>query len=154
MTGVWFEEQFIRKYPLNAVASNVVGFSNRVGDGITGLELYYDSLLSGTSGRVFGYLNEDQEYQKKTIAPENGYTLQTTLDVNIQEIVEKYIQEFDEEYGTDEDNGTAKHGAKDIGVIAMDPNDGSVLAMATNHSYDLNNPQDSPPGIRNHRLSP
>lgn len=89
-----------------------------------------------------GYLNEDQEYQKKTIAPENGYTLQTTLDVNIQEIVEKYIQEFDEEYGTDEDNGTAKHGAKDIGVIAMDPNDGSVLAMATNHSYDLNNPQD------------
>ena len=142
VTGVWFEEQFIRKYPLNAVASNVVGFSNRVGDGITGLELYYDSLLSGTSGRVFGYLNKDQEYQKKTIAPENGYTLQTTLDVNIQEIVEKYIQEFDEEYGTDEDNGTAKHGAKDIGVIAMDPNDGSVLAMATNHSYDLNNPQD------------
>ena len=62
--------------------------------------------------------------------------------MNIQEIVEKYIQEFDEEYGTDEDNGTAKHGAKDIGVIAMDPNDGSVLAMATNHSYDLNNPQD------------
>ena len=142
VTGVWFEEQFIRKYPLNAVASNVVGFSNSIGDGITGLELYYDSLLSGTSGRVFGYLNEDKEYQKKTIAPENGYTLQTTLDVNIQEIVEKYIQEFDEEYGTDEDNGTAKHGAKDIGVIAMDPNDGSVLAMATNHSYDLNNPQD------------
>lgn len=48
--------------------------------------------------------------------PRKGYTLQTTLDVNIQEIVEKYIQEFDEEYGTDEDNGTAKHGAKDIGV--------------------------------------
>lgn len=142
VNGVWFEEQFIRKYPLNTVASNVVGFSNQVGDGITGLELYYDSLLSGTSGRVFGYLNEDQEYEKKTIAPENGYTLQTTLDVNIQEIVEKYIQEFDEEYGTDEDNGTAKHGAKDIGVIAMDPNDGSVLAMATNHGYDLNNPQD------------
>lgn len=142
VNGVWFEEQFIRKYPLNTVASNVVGFSNQVGDGITGLELYYDSLLGGTSGRVFGYLNEDQEYEKKTIAPENGYTLQTTLDVNIQEIVEKYIQEFDEEYGTDEDNGTAKHGAKDIGVIAMDPNDGSVLAMATNHGYDLNNPQD------------
>lgn len=142
VTGVWFEDQFIRKYPLNATASNTVGFSNSLGDGIAGLELYYDSLLKGTDGRVFGYLNEKQEYQKRTIAPENGYTLQTTLDVNIQQVAEKYIQEFDETYGDDEDNGTAKHGAKDIGVIVMDPNDGSVLAMATNHGYDLNDPQD------------
>lgn len=142
VTGVWFEDQFIRKYPLKSVASTVVGFSNIPGDGITGLELYYDSLLRGTDGRVFGYLNENQEYQKKTIAPENGYTLQTTLDVNLQQIVEKYIREFDEEYGDDEDNGTAKHGAKDIGVIAMDPDSGAILAMATNHPYDLNHPQD------------
>lgn len=145
VTGVYFEEQFIRKYPLGSVASTVVGFSNKLGDGIAGLELYYDSLLTGTDGRVFGYLNEDQEYQKRTIAPDNGYTLQTTLDVNIQQIVEKYIQEFDETYGEDEDNGTAKHGAKDIGVIVMDPDDGSVLTMATNHGYDLNNPQDLTP---------
>ncbi len=142
VTGVWFEEEFIRKYPLNSLASNVIGFSNSIGDGICGLESYYDSQLKGTNGRVFGYLNEDQEYQKKTIAPENGYTLQTTLDINIQQMVEKYIAEFDETYGEDHDDGTAKHGAKDIGVIVMNPNSGSILAMATNSGFDLNNPQD------------
>lgn len=139
--GIYFEEKFIRQYPLGSIASTVVGFSNDIGDGISGIESYYDSLLQGTNGRVFGYLNENQEYQKKTIVPQNGYTIRTTLDLNIQEIVEKYIQEFDDEYGTDEDNGTAKHGAKDIGVIAMDPNSGAILAMATNHSYDLNDPR-------------
>ena len=87
-------------------------------------------------------MNENQEYEKKTIAPENGYTLQTTLDVNIQEIVEKYIAEFDDTYGEDHDDGTSKHGAKNLGVIVMDPNTGGILAMATNSGYDLNNPQD------------
>lgn len=142
VTGVWFEEEFIRKYPLNALASSVIGFSNDIGDGISGLEAYYDSNLQGTNGRVFGYLNENLEYQKKTIVPENGNTLQTTLDVNIQEIVEKYIAEFDETYGEDNDDGTAKHGAKNIGVIIMDPDSGGILAMATNSGYNLNQPQD------------
>ncbi len=138
--GVWFEEKFIRKYPLDSLASNVVGFSNAIGDGIVGLESYYDSQLKGTNGRVFGYLNENQEYQKKTIPPENGCTLQTTLDINLQQIVEKYIAEFDETYGEDHDDGTAKHGAKNIGVVIMDPNSGSILAMGTNSSFNLNDP--------------
>ncbi len=140
--GIWFEEEFIRKYPMGSLASNVVGFSNAIGDGIVGLESYYDAQLKGTNGRVFGYLNEDQEYQKKTIAPENGNTLQTTLDVNIQQIVEKYIAEFDETYGEDRDDGTAKHGAKNIGVIVMNPNTGGIYAMATNSGFDLNDPFD------------
>ncbi len=138
--GIWFEEKFIRKYPLDSLASNVVGFSNAIGDGIVGLESYYDSQLKGTNGRVFGYLNENQEYQKKTIPPENGCTLQTTLDINLQQIVEKYIAEFDETYGEDHDDGTAKHGAKNIGVVIMDPNSGSILAMGTNSSFNLNDP--------------
>ena len=140
--GVWFEEEFVRKYPLDSLASNVVGFSNAIGDGIVGLESYYDSQLKGTNGRVFGYLNENQEYQKKTIAPENGCTLQTTLDINIQQIVEKYIAEFDETYGEDHDDGTAKHGAKNIGVVIMNPNNGSIYAMATNSGFNLNDPMD------------
>ena len=142
VVGVWFEEEFVRRYPMNSLASSVIGFSNDIGDGITGIESYYDSQLKGTNGRVLGYLNENQEYEKKTIAPENGYTLQTTLDVNIQEIVEKYIAEFDDTYGEDHDDGTSKHGAKNLGVIVMDPNTGGILAMATNSGYDLNNPQD------------
>lgn len=139
---VWFEEAYARKYPMGSVASNVIGFSNDIGDGICGLESYYDEMLKGTDGRVFGYLNENQEYQKRTIAPENGYTLQMTIDVNIQQIIEKYIAEFDEEYGDVTDDGTAKHGAKNIGIVAMDPNSGAILGMATNSGYDLNDPYD------------
>lgn len=142
VTGVWFEEKFVRKYPLDTLASNVIGFANSMGDGICGIESYYDAQLCGTNGRVFGYLNENQEYQKRTIAPENGSTLQLTIDVNIQEIVEKYIAEFDEEYGEDHDDGTAKHGAKDIGVIIMNPNTGGIYAMATNSGFSLNDPFD------------
>ncbi len=142
VTGIWFEDKYVRKYPMNSVASTVIGFSNEIGDGIVGLEAYYDDMLKGTDGRVFGYLNESQEYQKRTISPENGYTLKSTIDINIQQIVEKYIAEFDEEYGDEKDDGTAKHGAKHIGVVAMNPNNGAVLAMATNSGYDLNHPQD------------
>ncbi|MCC8107060.1 MAG: cell division protein FtsI [Clostridiales bacterium] len=140
VTGVWFEEKYVRHYPLDSLASNTIGFANSLGDGIVGLEAYYDEQLQGTNGRIFGYLNEDTEYQTKTIAPENGYTLVTTLDVNIQEIVENAIAEFDEEYGDDNDDGTAKHGAANVGVVVMDPNTGGILAMATNQSYDLNDP--------------
>ncbi|MCD7818334.1 MAG: cell division protein FtsI [Lachnospiraceae bacterium] len=140
VTGVWFEEKYIRHYPFGSLASNTLGFANSLGDGIVGIEAYYDEQLQGTNGRIFGYLNEDTEYQTKTIAPENGYTLETTLDINIQEIVEKYIAEFDETYGEDNDDGTAKHGAVNIGVVVMDPNTGGILAMATNQSYDLEDP--------------
>ncbi len=142
VTGVWFEEEFVRRYPMNSLASDVIGFSNSIGDGIAGLEAYYDSQLRGTNGRVFGYLNEKQEFEKRTIAPENGYTLQTSLDINLQQIVEKYITEFDETYGEDHDDGTAMHGAKNIGVIVMNPKTAAVMAMATNRGYDLNHPQD------------
>ncbi|MCD7764922.1 MAG: cell division protein FtsI [Lachnospiraceae bacterium] len=140
VTGVWFEEKYIRHYPLGSLASNTIGFANSLGDGIVGLEAYYDEQLQGTNGRIFGYLNEDTEYQTKTIAPENGYTLVTTLDVNIQEIVENAIAEFDETYGDDNDDGTAKHGAANVAVVVMDPDTGGILAMATNQSYDLNDP--------------
>ncbi len=146
VTGVWFEEKYVRHYPLGSLASNTIGFANSLGDGIVGLEAYYDEQLQGTNGRIFGYLNEDTEYQTKTIAPENGYTLVTTLDANIQEIVENAIAEFDETYGgdddgdDDDDDGTAKHGAANVGVVVMDPNTGGILAMATNQSYDLNDP--------------
>ncbi len=140
VTGIWFEEKYVRHYPLGSLASNTLGFANSLGDGVVGIESYYDEQLRGTNGRIFGYLNEDTEYQTKTIAPENGYTLVTTLDVNIQEIVESKIADFDEEYGTDSDNGTAKHGAENVGIVVMDPNSGGILAMATNSSFDLEDP--------------
>lgn len=139
VTGVWFEEQYNRVYPYDTLASNVVGFSNDIDQGTCGVEAYYDDLLNGTNGRTFGYLNEDSEFERTTIEPEHGKTLVLTLDMNIQQIIEKYIQEFDETYGEDTEDGK---GAKNIGVVVMDPNTGEVLGMATNSEFDLNEPYD------------
>ena len=139
VAGIWFEEQYDREYPYDTLASNVVGFSNDIGQGVTGLENYYNEMLNGTNGRSFGYLNEDSEFQKMTIEPEHGKTLVSTLDMNIQQIVEKHIRIFEERYGSEEDR---TKGAENVGVVVMDPNSAEILAMATNSWYDLNNPQD------------
>lgn len=140
--GVWFESYYIRKYPMGTMASNVVGFSNTANDGACGLEAYYTDVLNGVNGREYGYLNEDSELQRTVIEPEHGKTIVSTLDVNVQEIVEKYIREFDEEYFSDADSERRGKGSKNTGVIVGNPNTGEIYAMATNHGFDLNNPQD------------
>ena len=134
VTGVWFEEEYQRDYPYDTLASNVLGFSNDIDQGVCGLEAYYDDLLNGTNGRIYGYLNEDSEFQRTTIEPEHGKTLVTTLDMNIQQTLEKYIAEFEEEYG---DATEREKGAKNVGIIAMDPNSGSILGMATNSGFEI-----------------
>ena len=137
--GIWFEQSYKRYYPYSSLASDVVGFSNDIDQGVTGMEASYNSLLSGTDGRIFGYLNEDSEFEKSTIDPEHGKTLVSTIDMNLQGIVEKYIAEFDRAHGTD---NTDNKGAKNVGVVIMNPNNGEILAMADNTGYDLNNPRD------------
>lgn len=141
--GVWFEETYKREYLMNTLASGVIGFSNSLNQGSAGVEAYYDDVLNGTNGREYGYLNTDSELERTVIEPVHGNNLVLTLDVNIQQIVEKYIAQFDEEHAdgpnSEELNGK---GSKTTGVIVADPKTGEILAMATNHSYDLNNPQD------------
>ena len=135
--GVWFEEKYIRSYPYDSLASKVVGFANSVDVGTTGVENYYNEMLNGTAGREFGYLNDNSEFERTTIEPEHGKTLRLTIDMNIQEIVQRKIDEFDETYGDEAHNGK---GASNVGVIVMDPNTGEILSMATNREYDLNDP--------------
>lgn len=141
--GVWFEETYKREYLMNTLVSGVIGFSNSLNQGSAGVEAYYDDVLNGTNGREYGYLNTDSELERTVIEPVHGNNLVLTLDVNIQQIVEKYIAQFDEEHAdgpnSEELNGK---GSKTTGVIVADPKTGEILAMATNHSYDLNNPQD------------
>lgn len=141
--GVWFEETYKREYLMNTLASGVIGFSNSLNQGSAGVEAYYDDVLNGTNGREYGYLNTDSELERTVIEPVHGNNLVLTLDVNIQQIVEKYIAQFDEEHAdgpnSEELNGK---GSKTTGVIVADPKTGEILAMVTNHSYDLNNPQD------------
>lgn len=135
--GVWFESEYIRQYPYETLASDVLGFSNKINVGQFGLEEYYNSVLNGTTGREYGYLNDDSEL-KRTIKPaENGNSIVTTLDLNIQTIVEKVINNYNEQL---RDNYRTGAGAENIGVVVMDVNDGSILAMATNKGYNVADP--------------
>lgn len=136
--GIWFEDVYDRQYPLKSLACDVIGFTYDGNLAEWGLEGYYSNVLNGVDGRRYGYFNDDSDVEQTLIEPVDGNSLVTTLDVNIQQIVEKYIAQFNTEISGVEGGS----GAKNIGVIVMDPNDASILAMASNNPYDLNNPRD------------
>nr|MBQ8252946.1 hypothetical protein [Lachnospiraceae bacterium] len=140
IVGVWFEEEYKRKYPYSTLASSVIGFTGSDNNGTFGLEEFYDGILNGTNGREYGYLTEDSTVERTTIAAEDGNTLVTSIDVNIQNIVEKHVKAFNDahkgEYREEDDGST------NTGVIVMDPNTGNVLAMSDYPNFDLNNPKD------------
>lgn len=139
--GVWFEESYIRSYPMNSLACTVIGFANRLNDGISGLESYYSDVLNGVDGREYGYLNENRELEKNIIEPKNGNSIVTTIDMNIQQVVEKYIAELEALNKNGPQEETVGHASKNTGVIVADPNTGEILAMATDKTFDLNDPQ-------------
>lgn len=140
IVGVWFEEEYKRKYPYSTLASSVIGFTGSDNNGTFGLEEYYNSILNGTNGREYGYLTEDSMVERTTIAAEDGNTIITSIDVNIQNIVEKYVAQFNEEHKGE--YRTGEDGSTNTGVIVMDPNTGNILAMADYPNFDLNNPKD------------
>lgn len=132
--GVWFEEMYIRKYPNDTLASSIVGFTTKDGKGNWGIEQYYNDYLSGTDGISYGYIDNELNLQSKVHPPTNGNSLVTTINGYVQRIVQDHIKSFNEEYGS-----------KNIGVIVMNPNNGEIIAMASNEEYDLNNPADLTP---------
>lgn len=138
--GVWFEKEYQREYPYGALASAVVGFTAAGNVGVNGLENYYNDTLNGINGRQYGYLNTDNNFEKTIKSAVNGNNIVMTIDANIQRVVENKIAEFNEAYTNNYRQGDA--GASHIGVVLMNPNDGSVLAMANYPNYDLSNPRD------------
>lgn len=139
INGVWFEEEYTRRYPNNSLACDVIGFTGTDNNGTYGLEEYYNDELNGTNGREYGYLNDDATLERTTIAAVDGHSLVSTIDANIQAIAEKYILQFNEEY---RDAAREGAGSYNTGCIIMNPNNGEILAMASYPSYDLNNPKD------------
>ena len=130
--GVWFEEEYKRVYPYNSLASSVIGFAaSDGGGGNGGIEQSYNSALIGTNGREYGYLNDDSNLERVIKPAVNGNTVVSTLDVNVQNAVEKRIQEWMTETGSDH-----------VGVVVMNPNNGEILAMAGESPFDLNNPRE------------
>lgn len=140
--GVWFEEDYRRVYPLNSTASHLVGFTYTGNTADWGIEGYYSSTLNGVNGRQFGYYNSDDDVEQTIIDPVNGNSVQSTIDLNIQQVVQKYIDKF----MTGMANGPrGEQGAANVGVVVANPKNGEILAMATDNPYDLNNPRDLTP---------
>ena len=137
--GVWLEEDYVRKYPYNTLACDVLGFSVSGNVGASGLEASYNLTLNGTDGRRYGYQNEDSAIENTVKEPINGNTIVTTIDANLQSIVEKHLEEFNQAHTDEAQEGM---GFKNGAVIMMNPNTGEVLAMASSPTYDLNNPRD------------
>ena len=129
IVGVVFSEKYERQYPNNSLASQVVGFlSDNKGSG--GIEQYYNSELSGVDGRKYTYLDEELEQDSSIVEPENGETIVSTIDSNIQELAQKQIDKFEKDYGS-----------KGSSILVMNPNNGEIYAMASSTSFDLNDPR-------------
>jgi len=137
--GVWFEDSYIRRYPYDSLACHVIGYTVTGNQGQTGIEEEYSSILNGTNGRSYKYLNEDLEQATVVRAAEDGNTVVSTIDTTLQEIVEKYIDKFIADYTNKSVEGPA---AKNIGVLMMNPQNGEILAMAGDVDFDLNDPHD------------
>ena len=129
--GVTFEEEYLRTYPFSTLASHVLGFAKADGDGTYGIEQQYNEALSGVNGRVYDYYDSDLNVKQQTVPAQDGSHIVSTIDANLQRIVQKHTEAFLDEIG-----------AKNVAVLMMEVNSGEVLAMQSNYSYDLNNPRD------------
>lgn len=129
--GVWFEEEYKRIYPYNSTASDIIGFTSSGNVGNWGLEQTYNSYLNGTNGREYGYFDSELNLERTVKPAVDGDTVVSTIDLNIQQIVEKHIKKFMKDIG-----------AKNTAVIVMDPNTGEIISMASDKQYDLNDPYD------------
>lgn len=133
-SGINIDEDTKRYYPYDNLASNLIGFCGTDNQGLWGLELKWNDILTGTPGKVTSAQDAVQDlipYENETyIAPQNGNDITLTIDANIQQIAEKYLKQACEENDC-EDGGN---------VIIMNPNNGDFLAMATYPDYNLNDP--------------
>ncbi|MBR4769154.1 MAG: hypothetical protein IK088_09295, partial [Lachnospiraceae bacterium] len=133
IAGVWFEDEYRREYPLSTVLSKVVGYTTKdASEGILGLERYYDGILRGTDGKEYTYVDEQGNVTKELVEPIDGYTLKTSLDSNVARILKEEITAFQE----------GEIGGKRVNVMVLDPQNGEVIAMASDTDFDLNDPQD------------
>ena len=133
-SGINIDEDTKRYYPYSNLASQVIGFCGSDNQGLDGIEAKYDEILKGKSGKIEKLTDakggDMKQLEENYVAAEKGKDLILTIDLNIQSIVEKYLE-----------NACIDNKCTDGGnVVVMNPNNGDILAMATYPNYDLNNP--------------
>lgn len=133
-TGVNIDEDSKRYYPYSNLAAQVIGFCGGDNQGIDGVEAKYDNILAGTRGAITKATDalgaelgtEGENY----VSPIDGNSVILSIDMTIQSIAEKYLQE------ACIDNSCTDGG----NIVIMNPKNGDILAMATYPSYNLNEP--------------
>lgn len=134
MSGINIDEDTKRYYPYNKLASQVIGFSGSDNQGLDGIEAKYDEILKGKKGSIQRHTDakggEIGKEGEKYVSAIDGNDIVLTIDLNIQSIVEKYLEE------ACIDNKCTDGG----NVVVMNPQSGDILAMATYPSYNLNEP--------------
>lgn len=130
---ITIEESSKRYYQYGSLASHIIGVNGTDG-GLNGLEKTYNTELSGTNGRIVKSNNakdSDLTYKYETyVEAQNGSNLVTTIDVNIQSIVEKYLEKVYND----------QKAANRVAAVVMDVNNGEIYASAVYPNYDLNDP--------------
>ena len=134
LSGVNIDEDTKRYYPYSSLASHIIGFCGSDNQGLDGIEAKYNDILKGENGKINKLIdakgNEFGDEGESYVAPKQGKNLILSIDMNIQAIVEKYLED------ACVDNVCTDGG----NVIVMNPKTGDILAMATYPYYDLNNP--------------
>lgn len=145
LPGVYIAEDSKRYYPFGSYLSHVLGFSGIDNQGLMGLELYYDKQLSGQRGYVKFYADAKGKRMESMAddfqPPINGMDLRLTIDTRVQTIMEREL-----------DNAVAKYQPEGIIAIAMNPNNGEILAMSSRPTFDPANFQNVPPEVYNRNL--
>jgi stage V sporulation protein D (sporulation-specific penicillin-binding protein) len=145
LEGIYIGEDSKRHYPYGSYLSHVLGFAGVDNQGLMGLELYYDKELSGERGSVKFYANAKGERMNDMAddyeQPVDGLDLKLTIDTKIQTIVEREL-----------DIAEAKYNPDGIIAIAMNPNNGEILAMSSRPTFDPANFRNVPQEVYNRNL--
>lgn len=133
IAGIKVDEDYKRSYPYDELASKVIGFTGGDNQGIVGMEVTYDSILTGTNGSIKAItdakgieLAEYAESRKEAVA---GDDLVTTIDINIQKYVTQAAYRLLEEKN-----------AERVCAITINPQNGEIYAMVDVPEYNLNEP--------------
>ena len=134
MNGVYLLKDSKRYYPYGHCLSQVLGFTGIDNQGLVGIELIYDDLLSSQNGSLNYYMDAKGQmlslYPSDYQSPTSGYDISLTIDSEIQEIIEREVI-----------NAYLKYNPDGMWVIAMDPNSGAILGMSSKPDYNPNDYQ-------------
>lgn len=145
LPGVYLVQDTLRYYPKKNYLAQTLGFVGIDNQGLTGLELKYDEYLTGTNGSINYYMNAKSQnlniYPAEYNYPTSGFDMKLTVNTEIQDVIERELN-----------NAYATYNPDSILALAMDPNNGAILGIASKPDYDPNDYKNADSEIYNRNL--